>query len=257
MSDWEDELENIEENKDQTSAKQEVIKTDLYNDEHENIQIQQRIKEEQKEVLPKEDDYEYKWREKNKALLQRKEEEKLAFENLSETERAKKQQELTVLRDVTDLFMGVSTKEKEEAPVEVEKPVFLKTEEDFINFGIKVAAKLNQKEEYIDKNNTKKGKEQKKLRNVYNGKFIYEFIKTTLDNLIPHLDSNQLTDLNKNLNVLFNKTLQDEKKLDPSKKKSTASKNKPQVNAKKGVSKTNDYGDDEYYDEYEDYDDYN
>ena len=232
---------------------EQITKTDLYNDEREDILIQKREKEEVKESLPKEDDYEFKWREKNKALLQRKEEQKKAMENMSETDRAKKQQELNVISDVQDLFMGVSTKEKEVVNVD-DKPVFLKTEKDFIDFGITVAAKLNKKEEYIDKTNTKKGKEVKKTRNVYNPKLIYEFLKKTVEDLLPHLDSNQLNDLNKHLNSQFNKNLQEEKKNDTSKKKTTAN-SKPQVNVKKGnngggLVEDVDYGD-QYYEEYD------
>ena len=181
------------------------------------------------------------------------EEQKKAMENLSETDRAKKQQELNVISDVQDLFMGISTKEKEVIN-EDEKPTFLKTEKDFIDFGIKVAANLNTKEEYIDKTNTKKGKEVKKTRNIYNPKLIYEFLKKTVEDLLPHLDSNQLNDLNKHLNLQFNKNLQEEKKNDTSKKKTTAN-TKPQVSVKKGnngggLDEDIDYGD-QYYEEYD------
>jgi len=254
MSDWEELDEQIKEEEKTLNAVENEIKKDLYNDEREDILIQERKKEEQKEVLPKEDDYERKWREKNKALLERKEEEKKAMENLSETDRAKKQQELTVISDVQDLFMGISTKDKE-LPQENEKVTFLKTEKDFMDFGIKVAAKLNRKEEYVEKATTKKGKEVKKTRNIYGSKLIYEFVKMTLENLMPHLDSNQLNDLNKNLNAQFNKTLLEEKKNDSGKVKANASKSKPQINMKKS---TNGYAEDNYDQEYyEEYDDYN
>ena len=77
----------------------------------------------------------------------------------------------------------------------------------------------------------------------------------TLENLMHHLDSNQLTDLNKNLNAQFNKTLLEEKKNDSGKVKANASKSKPQINMKKS---TNGYAEDNYDQEYyEEYDDYN
>lgn len=246
MADWEEELEQIEEiNKANQELENKANVANLYNDEREDILVEKREKTEPKELLPKEDDYEYKWQQRNKAMLERKNEEKIAMQFLSESDRAKKQQELTELNDIKDLFMGVEIKAKKEGDEEEEeKKLFIKTEKEFIDFGVKVSAKLNMKEEYVDHSaKGKKGKTVTKQRNIYNTKFILEFLKKSIDGLMPHLTSTQLIELNKNLTALCNKTLEEERKTG----KKPENKKKPAVNIQKGTTSTKGYGGDKYY----------
>jgi hypothetical protein len=169
MADWEEDWENLNENIPDSEETKEVDKKNIYDDEREVVIIDKKEKTEQKDAIPKEDDYERKWREKNKVQIERKEKERKALENLSEADRAKKQQELSIIDDVQDLFMGFNNKKGDEPKDKQEKDeeVFLKNEKGFIDFGIKIAAKLNTKESYIDKSN-KKGKEVQKQKNYYN-----------------------------------------------------------------------------------------
>jgi len=157
MSNWEELDEQIKTEETQNALENKIL-TDLYlyNCESNVILLQKPKQEVQTKVIPKKDGYNGIWDKKNKALLARNEERENAIVNLPESDKTNKRQELTEICDVQD-FRGVSTEDKE-LPKENEKVTFLKTEKDFIYFGLKVAAKLNRKEEYenVEKAKTKK-----------------------------------------------------------------------------------------------------
>ncbi len=275
MEDWEEECDQAENKKetvkkkeddgweaecekdspeDEGNKKEEVKKLDPNLEESDVVYKKEIIiNKEPKEEGEKISEWEEKYRKKEEAKIKRREEQEQALANLTEQEKKEKLEKLAILNDqddINDIFQAVK-KSKEESK-ENEKEPFLKTEKDFIDFATKVAAKLNIKKEIVVKGKFKKGKEVKKMENIYSGKSIYEFLKKTLESLMEHLNSTQLTDIKDNLTKSFNKKLNEEKDTSKKAAKSKISGGKAERKSNIGFSK-----DEDLYDDNEDYDDYN
>lgn len=255
MSDWEKELEEIDKKGEVTEINGGEFKPKHYADEHESIQ---EVKIEKSTVKTEnkvnEDDYEEKWKKKNEEKLKRLEEQKNALKFLTDEEKQKKIEEMSILQGAADLFMGAAVKDNKQD----ERKVFLKNQQEFIDFGIKVASKINTKEEVVNKSfKHNKGKELTMQKTFYSTQCIYEFLKTSFEELLSHLDSTQITELKRLVINIFNKKREEEKKSDNNKvKDKSKGKAKAQINVQKGSQKSHvgyEVGDEEYYDEEEEY----
>lgn len=208
MADWEDEMENVES----------VVSTSKPNQtELESETIIKPKQVEQKPQEPKENpnDYEKKWQEKNKDLIERKKKDEITFDGLDEKEKQKRLIDKRIIDDASD-FMGgektVSKIQKEEvfAPLVHEK--------DFLDLAIKSVTRI---------------KEANKP-----SKFTYTYLKNNLDLLAPTLDGDKLDSLIKDLTVLFNK----KRKQESDKKGGKPGKAKPTVAANKALDRAEKMG---------------
>jgi len=228
MADWEDEMESVD-----LTIKTTVEVTKVVQESEDIIKPKTEMKVVKSE--PKQDDYEKKWQDKNKDLIDRKKKEEIALEGLDEKEKQKKIIDRRIINDASDFLEGVEKAGAKKDLVKEELNLPLVTEKDFIDCAVKNVSKI---------------KEANKP-----SKFTYTYLKNSIDLLGPTLDGDKLNSLIKDLTVMFNKKRKEES--DKSKK---PGKDKPSVSAGKGLDRAEkmgaleDYGkvdavDEENYDE--------
>ena len=220
MSDWEEELEKeekgeVEEKKEKTG----------YEDESEDI-IKPKI-EPKKQQLPKEPlvDYEKKYLERHKDDIEIQKEIEKATEGINDKDlKLKMKLELENIKRA-EKFLGKEENKGNQ---------FLNVEKDYINLAQKNAAKINSVKKPLQ--------------------YTFSYLKQTIDSLLPNLQSEQINELIKVINIIFNKKLKDEgfgKKKD--KKPSIVSNKRIDRNDKKGVY--DEYVGKNDYDEEEEFED--
>jgi len=137
------------------------------------------------------EDYESKWQKKNAELLEAKKLEELAYEGLDEKTKAKKMEERRVLNEVCD-FMGADNQKFKGTdriikytPKNIDKNIKLVTEKDYLDL-----ARLN----------IGRIKDSGK-----SSKFVFQYLKNTMDLLSPGLDADKLDEIIKTLTVILKK----------------------------------------------------
>ena len=220
MSDWEEELEKeekgeVEEKKEKTG----------YEDESEDI-IKPKI-EPKKQQQPKEPlvDYEKKYLERHKDDIETQQEIEKATEGINDKDlKLKMKLELENIKRA-EKFLGKEENKGNQ---------FLNVEKDYINLTQKNAAKINSVKKPLQ--------------------YTFSYLKQTIDTLLPNLTSEQINELNKIINIIFNKKLKDEgfgKKKD--KKPSIISNKRIERNDRKGLYDEfigrNDYDEEEEFED--------
>ena len=220
MSDWEEELEKeekgiVEEKKEKTG----------YEDESEDI-IKPKI-EPKKQQLPKEPlvDYEKKYLERHKDDIEIQKEIEKATEGINDKDlKLKMKLELENIKRA-EKFLGKDENKGNQ---------FLNVEKDYISLAQKNAAKINSVKKPLQ--------------------YTFSFLKQTIDSLLPNLESEQINELIKVINIIFNKKLKDEgfgKKKD--KKPSIVSNKRIERNDRRGLYDEfigrNDYDEEEEFED--------
>jgi hypothetical protein len=220
MSDWEEELEKeekgiVEEKKEKTG----------YEDESEDI-IKPKI-EPKKQQLPKEPlvDYEKKYLERHKDDIEIQKEIEKATEGINDKDlKLKMKLELENIKRA-EKFLGKDENKGNQ---------FLNVEKDYISLAQKNAAKINSVKKPLQ--------------------YTFSYLKQTIDSLLPNLESEQINELIKVINIIFNKKLKDEgfgKKKD--KKPSIVSNKRIERNDRKGLYDEyigkNDYDEEEEFED--------
>jgi hypothetical protein len=210
MADWEDEMENVEPVTSSTTTQPIVSEI-----ESESI-IKPKIVE-QKPQEPKENpnDYEKKWQEKNKDLIERKKKDEITFEGLEDTEKQKRLIDKRIIDDASDFMGGDKSVSKN---IKEETILPLVNEKDFIDLAVKNVTRI---------------KEANKP-----SKFTFTYLKQSLDLLTPTLDGDKLDQLIKDLTIAFNK----KRKTEIEKKPGKTGKAKPSVSAGKGLDRAEKMG---------------
>ena len=193
MSDWENEDLEPEENKEEK-------KPVIFNEFDDESEVIPQEKKEKVEVQPKEKkeeiNYEKKYQERKKKDIAIMKEIEESVKNIQDPElRLKKKLELMELKQVEKFIGTDNEQEKEQKGEEVDLDFELKTEKDYINLAQKSAVKINQM--------------NKSSKNVY------EFIKASIELLLPSLNEESIENV-KNA-VIFLKNKKD-KKVDKKKK---------------------------------------
>ena len=181
MSDWENELDDIE------SKEKEEKKPKLkskFDDESEEITV---TKEVQKETIKQKDkpiDYEKKYNERKKEDIAIQKEIEESVKNIADPElRLKKKLELMQLKQA-EKFMGTS-EEIKDSKEEINLNFDLKVENDYIKLAQKSSAKINDA-----------GK---------NSNCTLEFLKCSLENLLPTLNQDTIEELINTINFINTK----------------------------------------------------
>ena len=181
MSDWENELDDME------SKEKEDTKPKLkskFDDESEEITV---TKEVQKETIKQKDkpiDYEKKYNERKKEDIAIQKEIEESVKNIADPElRLKKKLELMQLKQA-EKFMG-TTEEVKDSKEEINLNFDLKVENDYIKLAQKSSAKINDA-----------GK---------NSNCTLEFLKSSLENLLPTLDEDTIEELIKSIKIISTK----------------------------------------------------
>lgn len=183
MSDWENEDLEPEENKEEKKQ----VNFNEFDDESEVIPEE---KKQKVEVKPKEKkdeiNYEKKYQERKKKDIAIMKEIEESVKNIQDPElRLKKKLELMELKQV-EKFIGADIEiEKEQKGEEVDLDFDLKTEKDYIKLAQKSAVKINQ----ISKSN----------------KNVFEFIKTSIELLLPSLNEDSIENVKNAVIFLKNK----------------------------------------------------
>jgi hypothetical protein len=213
MSDWEDEMDRETTETQKTT----VDKLKVIQESEDIIKPKVEIKVQKNE--PKLDDYEKKWQDKNKDLIERKKKDELALEGLDEKEKQKKIIDKRIIDDASD-FLDLdkgSVKKTSIKKEEVDLP--LVTEKDFIDLAVRNVSKI------------KGANKPSKLTHI--------FLKHSIELLGPTLDGDKLDMLIKDLTVMFNKKRKEESEKAG---KKPASKAKPSVSAGKGLDRAEKMG---------------
>ena len=141
------------------------------------------------------EDYEEKWKKMNADIIEAKKIEEMAYEGLDEKTKAKKMEERRVLNEVCD-FMGADSKKFKGSdrvikftPNNIDANIKLVTEKDYIDL-----ARLN----------IGRIKDSGKP-----SKFVFQYLKNTMDLLSPGLDADKLDEIIKTLTVLLKKKRKD------------------------------------------------
>ena len=181
MSDWENELDDME------SKEKEESKPKLkskFDDESEEITV---TKEVQKETIKQKDkpiDYEKKYNERKKEDIAIQKEIEESVKNIADPElRLKKKLELMQLKQA-EKFIG-ETEETNDSKEEINLNFDLKVENDYIKLAQKSTAKINDA-----------GK---------NTNCTLEFLKCSLENLLPTLDEDTIEELIKSIKIISTK----------------------------------------------------
>jgi len=201
MSDWEN--EDLEPNDNNEGEKKFVLNE--FDDESEVIPVEKKEPAEKQIQKEKETNiYEKKYQERKKKDIAIMKEIEESIKNIEDPElRLKKKLELMELKQV-EKFMGEDTDQtKEQKEEEINLNFALKTEKDYINLAQKSAAKINQ----VNKSN----------------KNVYQFVKSSMEILLPTLNEDLINNL-KNA-VIFLKNKKDKK--DDKKKKPNVEKKEP------------------------------
>ena len=183
MSDWENEDLEPEENKDEKKP----VNFNEFDDESEIIPEEKKQKVEVKPKDKKEEiNYEKKYQERKKKDIAIMKEIEESVKNIQDPElRLKKKLELMELKQV-EKFIGADNEvEKEQKGEEVDLDFDLKTEKDYIKLAQKSAVKINQ----LNKSN----------------KNVFEFIKTSIELLLPSLNEESIENVKNAVIFLKNK----------------------------------------------------
>ena len=188
----------------------------------------------------KQDDYEMKYQDKNKELLDRKRKEEIDFEGLDEKEKQKKIIAKRIIDDAADfLGEGVETTKTKTKTTAAKKDIVkedlnfsLLTEKDFIDCALKNVNKIRDAKKPV--------------------KFTHTYLKNSIDLLGPTLDVEKLNSLIKDLTVIVNI-----KRKEESDKTKKAAKDKPSISAGKGLDRAEKMGAFEDYDKFDDVDEEN
>ena len=208
MADWEDEMENVE----TVVATSKTNQTEV---ESETIIKPKQVEHKPQEPRENPNDYEKKWQEKNKDLIERKKKDEITFDGLEEKEKQKRMMDKRIIDDASDFMGGEKTVTK----VQKEETIApLVNEKDFIDLAIKNVTRI---------------KEANRP-----SKFSYTYLKNSLDLLAPTLDGDKLDALIKDLTIAFNK----KRKLESDKKGSKAGKAKPSVSTNKALDRAEKMG---------------
>jgi hypothetical protein len=205
MADWEEEFEAM---KVDTKA----VEIPVAVEESEDI-----IKTEYKPVIKEEkehiSDYERAWQEKNKERLEKMKAEEKAFSGLDEKTKIQKMLENKILNDVSE-FIGddVSVSSKANTAVQA-----LNTEKDFIDLAV---------------SNVGRVKSANKPQ-----KFMFSYLKNTLDLLAPNMESEKISQLVKELTAHYTKKKKEESALAGKKPKTG-----PSIVMNKGVDRADRLG---------------
>ena len=183
MSDWENEDLEPEDNKEEPKK----IKFNEFDDESEIIPEEKKQKVET--IRSKEKDtinYEEKYQQRKKKDIAIMKEIEESIKNIEDPElRLKKKLELMNLKQV-EKFMGEDTEQGSEQKLEeIDLNFELKTEKDYIKLAQKISAKINQ----ANKSN----------------KNVYEFIKASMEILLPSLPYESIENVKNALIFLKNK----------------------------------------------------
>ena len=181
MSDWENELDDME-SKEKEEKKPKLASK--FDDESEEITV---TKEVQKETIKQKDkpiDYEKKYNERKKEDIAIQKEIEESVKNIVDPElRLKKKLELMQLKQA-EKFIG-NTEEIKDSKEEINLNFDLKVENDYIKLAQKSSAKINDA-----------GK---------NSNFTLEFLKCSLENLLPTLDEDTIEELIKSIKIISTK----------------------------------------------------
>ena len=207
MADWEEELENVE-----ATPVVDTKVTMIVLESEDIIKPKVELKPQITEPKEKMNDYEKKWQEKNKELIDRRKKEELALEGLDEKEKQKRLIDKRIIDDASDFLEGEKSAKKEETI----QP--LVNEKDFIDLAVKTVSRI---------------KEANKP-----SKFSFTYLKNTIDLLAPTLDGDKLDQLIKDLTVQFNKKRKEESEKSGKK----PGKGKPSVSAGKGLDRAEKMG---------------
>ena len=186
MADWEDEDVNQEENKEQ----QNQVNFNDFDDESEVIPEEKKQNVETINKREKDEiNYEKKYQERKKKDIAIMKEIEESVKNIQEPElRLKKKLELMELKRV-EKFIGTDNdndqKQDQKDVQEVDLDFELKTEKDYINLAQKSAVKINQ----ANKSNES----------------VYEFLKASIEILLPTLDSDTIEKVKTAMIFLKNK----------------------------------------------------
>ena len=171
MADWEDENWEEEENKQETKK----INFNEFDDESEVIPEEKKPKKENQNQNEKKEEisYEKKWQERNKQDIAMMKEIEESVKNIEDKElRLKKKQELMAMYRA-EKFIGADTEQEKKEVIDLNFD--LKTEKDYINLAKKSAAKINQ----TNKSN----------------KNVFEFIKSSIECLLPSLNEDSIENI--------------------------------------------------------------
>lgn len=232
MSDWEDQLDEIEKQEEVVNTKNDEIadwekevdniQTNLNSNsiaKKEDEEIEEIVKPKIDELISKpkpkehtikEDEYEKKWQAKNKSKIEREKVLLLAMEGLDEETKKEKLMELQKLIDAEEL-LGDSDKQNAKSLNFDHKTVKLEIEKDFTDLGINVSGKL---------------KAMKKPN------LILSFLKKVNTTISNNFDTEMINDLLQHIQVIQNKKKNEKK--DKNKKSSVSTQSKIlQVSSKK------------------------
>ena len=184
MADWEDEDVNQEENKEQ----QNQVNFNDFDDESEVIPEEKKKNVETINKREKDEiNYEKKYQERKKKDIAIMKEIEESVKNIQDPElRLKKKLELMELKRVEKFIGTDNDQEKDQKDLEeVDLDFELKTEKDYINLAQKSAVKINQ----ANKSNES----------------VYEFLKASIEILLPTLDSDTIEKVKTAMIFLKNK----------------------------------------------------
>ena len=185
---WEDELNDIEKEekgKEKKKGKKAKKMYSMFGDESEVIEVKKQVKQETIREKDKPIDYEKKYNERKKADMDLEKEIEESVKNIQDPElRLKKKLELMELRRAAKFLEGDDKNEKkEEKEIDLNFP--LKAEKDYIDLATKSAARIN---------NLGKG-----------NKFTLEFLRGSIEELLPTLDEDSMEELIKSIKIISTK----------------------------------------------------
>ena len=182
---WEDELDDEKEDTKKNEPKKNILSK--FNDESEEIIVTKTAKNETIRQKDKPIDYEKKYQERKKADIDLEKQIEESVKHIQDPElRLKKKLELMELQRA-EKFLGIQEEKKEIKEINLDFP--LKVEKDYIDLATKSAAKIND----LGKGN----------------KFTLEFLKTSIEELLPTLDEDTMEDLIKTVEIISSKKTKD------------------------------------------------
>ncbi len=177
---WEDEFDEIDV-KEEKEQNKNVLSN--FNDESEEIIVTQKVKQETIRQKDKPIDYEKKYQERKKADIDLEKEIEESVKYIQDPElRLKKKLELLELRRA-EKFLGGDEDKKEKKEINLDIP--LKVEKDYIDLATRSAAKIN---------DVGKG-----------AKFTLEFLKGSIEELLPTLDEDSMENFIKTIKIVSTK----------------------------------------------------
>ena len=182
---WEDEIDDEKEDTKKNEPKKNILSK--FNDESEEIIVTKTAKNETIRQKDKPIDYEKKYQERKKADIDLEKQIEESVKHIQDPElRLKKKLELMELQRA-EKFLGIQEEKKEIKEINLDFP--LKVEKDYIDLATKSAAKIND----LGKGN----------------KFTLEFLKTSIEELLPTLDEDTMEDLIKTVKIISSKKTKD------------------------------------------------